>query len=149
MKHLLRLFSLFILQLAAGEPAVGETVWVGGRYFQFAGTNPAGEALYFYPHTDGVAELFVAPAKGVWAGSFESRFDSSSGQFENLFNAGEVAIEELADFFFLRIGCGFGARLRGVSDGGEGDRGEEEEGVARHGAARGVAFSPWLRQGVA
>jgi hypothetical protein len=93
MKRFLAIQFFVTFALLGGEPAGGETVWIGGRYFQFAGTNTSSEALYFYPHTDGVAELFTVRADGAWRGSFESRFDPSAGRFENLFNAGEVAVE--------------------------------------------------------
>ena len=86
---------LFCVSLHPGELAVGGTVWVGGRYFQFAGAENTGEGLYFYPHVDGVAELFVAPKSGIWLGSLDSRFDPETGRFENLFNAGEAAVEFL------------------------------------------------------
>lgn len=86
---------LFSATLNAGDVRVGETVWQGGRWFQFAGLAPGGERLWLYPHLDGVPEIFTESVKGPWSGSLDSRFDPSTGRFENLFNAADAASEIL------------------------------------------------------
>jgi len=95
----MRFLSLPLLLLSgallAGELRPGDTVWLAGRWFQSAGANADGARLWLYPHLDGVPEIFTEVPNGIWPGSLDSRFDASTGRFENLFNAAEAANEIL------------------------------------------------------
>lgn len=81
----------------------GKSYFVGGSWFQYAGTTGDGADCWLYPHLDGTCELFTAvsikePGRAqrvYWQGDLESRFQPETGAFANLWGSAEALNEAL------------------------------------------------------
>jgi hypothetical protein len=118
----------------AADRQPGRSYWVRGFWFQYLGPDDQARPRWAYPHLEGAAEVFTAPADpgtpSPWVGDLGSRFDPRQGRFLRRFHAaglanvltGErsgaaqkaAAATRLARFLTLRSDAGLPYYLRGL-----------------------------------